>query len=93
MNIRNRLKKLEKHLVTNDIKFCECFVNYLIKSLDEVYDNIGVSGKKLSETETSEDSDSAFAAVVPVGDVCDKCQKPISEMVRNLYKSLLLSYG
>lgn len=67
MNIQNRIKKLEKLIITTESEFCDCFDIHFRKMVDLVYNNAPYDEN---------------AAVLPVGDYCDKCRKPVKP--RNL---------
>lgn len=77
MNIKGRVKKLENRIYKN-FSFCECFEIQFTKLADEIYNNI-----------PSDVTDK----VMPDGDNCDKCGKPVSSYTKDFYKSLEMIYG
>lgn len=78
MNIQNRIKKLEKLIIMPDSEFCDCFDIHFRKMVDLVY-----NGSPYDEN----------AAVLPVGDYCRKCRKPVNQRNLDYIKNINEIYG
>lgn len=78
MNLQSRIQKLENRMLSSEIQFCDCWTVHWKKLIDFVYDGVSYDFESV---------------ILPEGDFCGKCKKPVSEMDLKVQKDLSLSYG